>query len=176
MTEIFLSQQAWLGAGLIFSLRVIELSLDTIRVLMVMRGRKGPAWLLGFTQATIYVFAISYVLSGLDNPINMLGYAAGFATGTVVGMFIEERLAIGHIQMSIVSPRRGSAIAEKMRAEGFAVTEIPAKGKDGMVTMLSCSVLRRNVDKVRQIVNQADSTAFITAEEVRPVRRGFWRA
>ncbi len=106
----------------------------------------------------------------------MLGYAAGFATGTVVGMYIEERLAIGHIQMSIVSPRRGSAIAEKMRAEGFAVTEIPAKGKDGMVTMLSCSVLRRNVGKVRQIVNQADSTAFITAEEVRPVRRGFWRA
>ena len=161
---------------MIFSLRVIELSLDTIRVLMVMRGRKGPAWLLGFVQATIFVFAISYVLSGLDNPINMLGYAAGFATGTVVGMYIEERLAIGHIQMSIVSPRRGSAIAEKMRAEGYAVTEIPAKGKDGMVTMLSCSVLRRNVDKVRQIVNQADSTAFITAEEVRPVRRGFWRA
>ena len=161
---------------MIFSLRVIELSLDTIRVLMVMRGRKGPAWLVGFFQATIFVFAISYVLSGLDNPINMLGYAAGFATGTVVGMYIEERLAIGHIQMSIVSSRRGSAIAEKMRAEGFAVTEIPAKGKDGMVTMLSCSVLRRNVDKVRQIVNQADSTAFITAEEVRPVRRGFWRA
>lgn len=161
---------------MIFSLRVIELSLDTIRVLMVMRGRKGPAWLLGFFQATIFVFAISYVLSGLDNPINMLGYAAGFATGTVVGMYIEERLAIGHIQMSIISPRRGSAIAEKMRAEGYAVTEIPAKGKDGMVTMLSCSVLRRNVGKVRQIVNQADSTAFITAEEVRPVRRGFWRA
>ena len=161
---------------MIFSLRVIELSLDTIRVLMVMRGRKGPAWLLGFFQATIFVFAIGYVLSGLDNPINMFGYAAGFATGTVVGMFIEERLAIGHIQMSIISPRRGSAIAEKMRAEGFAVTEIPAKGKDGMVTMLSCSVLRRNVDKVRKIVNQADSTAFITAEEVRPVRRGFWRA
>jgi uncharacterized protein YebE (UPF0316 family) len=160
MTEIFLAPQVWLGAGLIFSLRVIELSLDTIRVLMVMRGRKGPAWLLGFFQATIFVFAISYVLSGLDNPINMLGYAAGFATGTVVGMYIEERLAIGHIQMSIISPRRGSAIAEKMRAEGYAVTEIPAKGKDGMVT----------------IVNQADSTAFITAEEVRPVRRGFWRA
>ena len=176
MTEIFLAPQVWLGAGLIFSLRVIELSLDTIRVLMVMRGRKGPAWLLGFVQATIFVFAISYVLSGLDNPINMLGYAAGFATGTVVGMYIEERLAIGHIQMSIISPRRGSAIAEKMRAEGYAVTEIPAKGKDGMVTMLSCSVLRRNVGKVRQIVNQADSTAFITAEEVRPVRRGFWRA
>ena len=79
MNEIFLSPQVWLGAGLIFSLRVIELSLDTIRVLMVMRGRKGPAWLLGFFQATIFVFAISYVLSGLDNPINMLGYAAGFA-------------------------------------------------------------------------------------------------
>jgi uncharacterized protein YebE (UPF0316 family) len=70
----------------------------------------------------------------------------------------------------------GSAIAERIREEGFAVTEIPARGKDGMVTLLNLSVLRRYVAQVHQIVNQIDPTAFITAEDVRPVRRGFWRA
>ena len=174
--EIFLSPEAWLGAALIFGLRVADMTLDTLRVLVVMRGKKGIAWVLGFFQALIFVVAISSVLKNLDNPLNILGYAAGFATGNVVGMWIEERLAIGHTQLSIVSSRLGTAIAERMRTAGYAVTEIPARGKDGMVSLLNCSVLRRNVDQVHKLVHQVDPAAFITAEDVRPVRRGFWRA
>ncbi|HLA99113.1 MAG TPA: DUF5698 domain-containing protein [Anaerolineales bacterium] len=174
--DIFLSPQAWYGAGLIFLLRVGDMTLDTLRVLVVMRGKKGYAWILGFFQASIFVLAISSVLRDLDNPINLIGYAAGFATGNVVGMLIEEKLAIGHIHISVVSPRRGAAIADHLRLQGFAVTEIPARGKDGMVTMLNCDVLRRHVDPVRKLVNEIDPDAFITAEDLRPVRRGFWRA
>ncbi len=174
--DIFTSPQAWLGAGLIFALRVSDMTLDTLRVLFVMRGRKEMAWVLGFFQAAIFVLAISSVLKNLDNPLNIIGYAAGFATGNVVGMLIEEKLAIGHLHMSIVSPSRGTAIAGHLREEGYAVTEIPARGKDGTVTMLNCSVLRKNLMKVRKLVNEIDPEAFITAEDVRPVRRGFWRA
>jgi uncharacterized protein YebE (UPF0316 family) len=174
--EILLSPQAWLGAGLIFLLRVSDMTLDTLRVLVVMRGRKAIAWVLGFFQASIFVLAISSVLSNLDNPLNVIGYAAGFATGNVVGMLIEERLAIGHIHLNIVSSRLGSAIAEHLRGQGYAVTEIPARGKDGMVSLLHVSVLRKNVDTVRKLVNEIDADAFITSEDVRPVRRGFWRA
>jgi uncharacterized protein YebE (UPF0316 family) len=141
-----------------------------------MRGRKPLAWVLGFFQALIFVLAISSVLKDLDNLLNIVGYAAGFATGNVVGMWIEERLAIGHMHLSIVSSRWGAAIAEKMRHEGYAVTEVPARGKDGTVTMLNCSVLRKNVQQVHALVNEIDPNAFITAEDVRPVRRGFWRA
>ena len=174
--EIFLSAPAWLGAGFIFILRVGDMSLDTMRVLMVMRGRKSTAWILGFFQAAIFVLAISSVLQNLGNPLNVIGYAAGFATGNVVGMLIEERLAIGHTHMRIVSSSRGSAIADKLRDEGYAITEIPGRGKDGMVTVLNCSVLRKNVSRVQNLINEIDSEAFITAEDVRPVRRGFWRA
>lgn len=174
--ENWFTLSALTGAGLIFALRVSDMTLDTLRVLVVMRGRKGIAWVLGFFQALIFVIAITNVLNNLDNPLNILGYAAGFATGNVVGMLIEERLAIGHIQLSIISPRRGAALAERLRAEGYAITEISARGKDGVVALLSCSVLRKNVAKVQQLVNAVDDSAFITAEDVRPVRRGFWRA
>lgn len=174
--EFTFSIQALLGAGLIFLLRVSDMTLDTLRVLVVMRGKKGIAWVLGFFQASIFVLAISSVLNNLDNPLNVIGYAAGFATGNVVGMFIEERLAIGHTLISIVSSRRGSAIAEHLRDQGYAVTEVPARGKDGAVSLLNVSVLRKNVDRVRKIVNDVDPEAFITAEDVRPIRRGFWRA
>jgi uncharacterized protein YebE (UPF0316 family) len=174
--EFILSPQAWLGAGLIFFLRVCDMALDTMRVLVVMRGKKLTAWILGFFQSGIFVLAISNVLSNLDNPLNMVGYAAGFATGNVLGMYIEEKMAIGHMHIRIVSPRLGTAIADKLRAEGYAITEIPARGKDGMVSVLNCSVLRKNVSEVQQVINQIDPDAFITTEDVRPVRRGFWRA
>jgi uncharacterized protein YebE (UPF0316 family) len=174
--ENLLTVAAWQMAGLIFLLRVGDMTLDTLRVLVVMRGRKGTAWVLGFFQALIFVLAIGWVLSDLDNPLNVLGYAAGFATGNVVGMLIEEKLAIGHVQVSIVSPRLGNAIAERLREAGYAITEIPARGKDGAVTLLSASVLRKHVDQVHKMINQIDSSAFVTAEDVRPVRRGFWRA
>ena len=174
--EVLFTPEVLLSAGLIFILCVMDMTLDTLRVLFVMRGRKGIAWVLGFFQALIFVVAISTVLSDLDNLFNILGYAAGFATGNVVGILLEGRLAIGHIQLSIVSPRLGTAIAERLRGDGYAVTEVPARGRDGMVALLNCSVLRRNVAKVHNIVNELDPEAFITAEEVRPVRRGFWRA
>jgi uncharacterized protein YebE (UPF0316 family) len=176
MLAEYFTLSSLLGAGVIFLLRVGDMSLDTLRVLFVMRGRKGLAWVLGFFQSLIFVLAISSVLSNLDNPINMVGYAAGFATGNVVGMLIEERLAIGHILLSIISSRRGAAIADRLRSEGYAVTEIPARGKDGMVTLLNCSVLRKNVEQVRRAINEVDETAFITADEIKPVRHGFWRA
>jgi len=176
MLELIITPQALLYAGLIFFLRVSDMSLDTMRVMMIMRGKKGAAWILGFFQASIFVLAITSVLRDLNNLINILAYAAGFATGIVVGMWIEERLAIGHTQIRIVSPNLGSAIAEKVRAEGYAITEISARGKDGMVTLLTCSVLRKNVGNVQKIVTDIDPKAFIAVEDVRPVWRGFWRA
>jgi len=175
MDAIF-SPDVLMGAGLIFLLRVSDMSLDTMRVLFIMRGKRGIVWVLGFMQALIFIIAISIVLNDLDSVLKIIGYAAGFATGNVVGMLIEEKLAIGHIQISVISPRLGSAIAEKLRQEGYAVTEVAARGKDGMVALISCSVLRKNVGHVQKLINQIDPNAFITAEDVRPVRRGFWRA
>jgi uncharacterized protein YebE (UPF0316 family) len=176
MLNILVSPSAWLAGLTIFALRVCDMSMDTMRMLFVMRGRKPFAWLLGFGQSLIFVIAITSVLRHANNPLTVVGYAAGFATGNVVGMWIEGRLAIGHIHLSIVSPRRGAEMAQSLRRAGFAVTEISARGKDGMVSMLSVSVQRRDVSRVQAFVHQADAEAFVIAEDVRPLRRGFWRA
>lgn len=170
------SIQVWIGAGLIFILRVVDMALATLRFMMLMRGRKGLGWILGFFQAIVFVVAISVVLNDLDNLINILAYAAGYATGGVVGIRIEEKLAVGHAHIRIISPNFGAAIAEKLRAEGYAVTELSGRGKDGTVTLINVSILRKKIKDVRNIVQQVDPNAFITTEDLRPVRRGFWRA
>ncbi len=174
--ELVLTPQAFLVALGIFFLRVMDMSLDTIRVLMVVRGRRKVAWILGFLQSAIFVVAITSVLTHVNNPLNVIGYAAGFATGNVVGMMIEDRLAIGHKLLTIISPMRGSAVADQLRGAGYGVTEISGRGKDGMVTMLHTSVFRKDMDHVETIILEADPQAFVTSEDVRPVRRGHWRA
>lgn len=175
MELVFNSQTILVALG-IFALRVGDMSLDTIRVLFVVRGRKKLAWILGFLQSLIFVIAISSVLTNLKNPLSILGYAAGFATGNVVGMLIEERLAIGFIQLTIVSPKRGSAVAEMLRQHGYAVTELSGRGLSGMVSILNVSVMRKQLVEVEMLIREADPEAFVTVEEVRLLRRGFWRA
>jgi uncharacterized protein YebE (UPF0316 family) len=170
------SGSAWLGALFVFCMRVLDMSCDTLRVLFVVRGKKKLSWILGFTQSVIFIVAISQVLTHLDNPLTVVGYAAGFATGNVLGMYIEERLAIGHTSIRVVSSHRGTQVVEKLREAGFGVTEIPARGKDGMVTVLNLSIQRKDVDRVDTIVLETDPDAFITTEDVRPLRRGFWRS
>ena len=162
------------SAALIFGMRVVDVSLATVRTLMVMRGRKLPAWILGFFQALVFVVVIQAILSDISNWLNVVGYAAGFASGNVVGMLIEGRLAIGYTHLTIISSRKGAAILEGLREKGFGVTEIPARGRDGMVTMLSCSVLRRHGKQVHSLVQQVDPDAFITAVEMRLLQHGFW--
>ena len=161
---------------LIFFIRVTDMSLDTMRVLFVVRGRRAQAWVVGFMQSALWVIAVASVLSHLDNLFNVLAYAAGFATGNVVGMRIEERLAIGHSHLRVISPQRGEAVAAAVRAAGYAVTELSGRGKDGTVSILTTSVRRRDIDPVRSEVLQADPDAFMTLSDVRPLHRGFWRA
>lgn len=161
-------------ALLIFFLRTIDITLATMRMLIVVRGMKLLAWVIGFFQALVFVLAIREILTDTNNVLNILGFAAGFATGNVVGMFIEDRLAIGHTHLRIISPRHGQEIAERVREQGYAVTEMSGRGKDGMVTVLSASVLRKHRRQIESFISEIDPDAFITAENVTPVRRGFW--
>ncbi len=160
----------------IFFLRICDMALDTIRLLFVVRGKRLLAWILGFMQSMIFVVAITSVLKNVNNILNIFGYAGGFATGVVLGMIIEERLAIGHIHFTIISSTRGRRLADQMRRAGYAVTEFSGRGKNGTVDLLHVDVTRKDMDHVETLVLETDPDAFVTYEDIRPVRRGFWRA
>ena len=161
-------------ALLIFSLRIIDVSLYTMRIMMVMRGRKALAWVFAICQSMVFVTAITSVISDIGNWTKVVGYAAGFATGNVVGMLIEQRLAIGFSHLRIVSSGYGIEIAETLREAGFGVTEISGQGKDGMVEMISCSVQRRKTNQALAIVDRIDQDAYVTVENIRSFSKGYW--
>jgi uncharacterized protein YebE (UPF0316 family) len=131
---------------------------------------------LGFLESVIFVLVIGSVLTNIENPLNIIGYSAGFATGNVIGMAIEKRLAIGFTHFSIISRDRSTEIADALRGEGYGVTEIPARGRESNFMLVDCHVRRKQADEVEALVLRIDPGAFITAEEVTPRRSGIWRA
>jgi uncharacterized protein YebE (UPF0316 family) len=158
----------------IFGLRLVDVSVGTLRMLMVLRGHKVIVWFLGFIQAFVFVTVIRTVWADIDNWLNIVGYAAGFATGNVLGIWLEGRIALGFIHLRIVSKGKGEELTERLREEGYAVTTIAGRGRDGTVNMLECSVRRRVEARVEELIQEIDPEAFITAERVRSVKRGYW--
>jgi len=165
----------WVFALVIFGLRVLNIGLDTVRMLTLVRGMRGLTWVLGFLQTIVFILALGSVINDLDNPLNIIAYSTGYATGNVIGMMIEQRLAFGYVNVTIISSKRGKEIAERLRSDGHAVTEIHARGKDGTVEILECSAQRKFAQNVQETVRKIDETAFITSRDIQRVRRGFWR-
>jgi uncharacterized protein YebE (UPF0316 family) len=165
----------WILPVIIFTLRVFGIGIDTLRLLFMIRGRKLVVWLLGFVETTLWVVVISGVLANLDNLWNMLAYAAGFATGNVVGMMVEERMALGYVELRVVSTTHDNAVAQAIRNLGHAATEYPARGKDGTVEIIQCSVMRRDLNVIYEEICSVDPKVFITVGEIQPMHRGYWR-
>ena len=160
-------------ALLIFCLRLVDVSLGTVRLLMIGRGQRKIAPLLGFVEVTIWVIAISQVITNLDNIINILAYSGGFAAGTLVGMWIEDKLPLGHVGISIVSTTQGQEIARKLRQADYGVTELIGSGQSGVVNLITTIVTRKDVKDVFQLVNQTDPRSFIAVDDMKVVKRGY---
>ena len=170
-----MEQDLILAGVFVFLMRLTDMSLDTTRLLLVVRGRKLYAGLIGAVQAAVFILAVSVVLSGPLNFWKVVGYAGGFACGVMFGMVIEERLAIGYAMLRVYSPTSGPAIAEAIRAAGHAVTEFSAQGRAGKITVVNAVVQRREVQAIREIVDGIDPNAFVTIDEARPLQRGYFR-
>lgn len=168
-----MSWQPILGGLLIFGLRLIDVSMGTVRMLMVVRGRKFLAALIGFFEVMIFLLAISKVVREVGNFWNVLGYCGGFATGTIVGMTLEQRLALGFSVVRIISKTRWLEITQALRQESFGATQVIGEGKDGPVGIIYSIVRRRQVPAVVALCERLDPQAFITVEEAGRVYRGY---
>ena len=158
---------------LILVIRIGNLSLSTLRVLTVVRGRKRAAWALGFVQSLLFITVITGVFKNLDNPLNLAAYAAGFATGNVLGIIIDDRIAPGHSLLRITSSSHGAAIMEALHQAGMGATEVAGSGRDGTASLIYCYSPRRKVRKIKELVVQHDPQAFITLLQVRQIGGGW---
>lgn len=162
-----------LGALLIFAVRVFGITLSTVRLLLLSRASRIIVGSIAFIEALTFALTFSQVLSDLSNIWYLTAYCLGFAVGTIVGLFLEERLAAGFVTVNIVSMTRSQKVAEAIREAGFGAMRSSGEGASGTVGWVRSVVRRRDMPAVIQVAQSADPRAFVTVEETRSVRHGY---
>jgi uncharacterized protein YebE (UPF0316 family) len=151
---------------IIFTLRMIDVALATVRIVLLSRGRKGTAAGLALIEGMIWVVAISRVLSaGLDDPARIVAFAAGFAAGTYVGALVEQRLALGQSLVRVVASVDSPEVAGTLRDQGFGATVINGDGMNGEVRLTFSVVPRKKVKHVTRLINEVNPNAYVTVEQ-----------
>jgi uncharacterized protein YebE (UPF0316 family) len=158
---------------LVFVLRITDVSIGTMRVLYTVRGRRLIAACLGFMEAGVFIVAISRVFKHIDNPLSMLGYAAGFAVGTILGITVEKWIAAGSVLLRVISRDQSAQILAAMRQRRFGVTSINGEGRNGPVLILFLVIQRKRATEAMRLIEDIDPEAFVTTEAIGEARGGY---
>lgn len=156
------------SALIIFSLRLADQSLGTMRALLVAKNKPIYAALIGLVESAIWIVAISQVVKDIDDPILIGSYAAGFAAGTILGSYIERIVGVGNIVVRVFCPANSPSVAEKLREDGYGVTIIDGQGKDGPVKIYLCVIPRRKLKSVLNMIEKINPNSFITTDMANP--------
>jgi uncharacterized protein YebE (UPF0316 family) len=159
---------------LIVLARITDVSLGTIRMVSVVQGRRAFAAVLGFFEAVVFISVVAKVLLNMNQPVYALAYGMGFATGTYLGMLIEQRLAFGKQLVFLLTPK-GPELAEVLRAADFQLAELRGRTREGDLMILCVEIARREASKLIRMASAVDERCVVIVHDIR--RSGFaWRA
>jgi uncharacterized protein YebE (UPF0316 family) len=171
---------SWVVLPIIIILaRMVDVTLGTVRIILVSRGSRFAAPILGFFEVLIWIVVISQIMQNLNNPLCYIAYALGFALGTYFGIMVEEKLAIGFLVLRIFVPKENpgkESLMEKLIKAGFGVTAVEGRGSTKEVTLLFSLIRRKDLDEAVAIIEQADSKVFYSIESVKAAHAGIFPA
>ena len=159
---------------LIFLARILDVSLGTIRLIFISKGVKYLAPLIGFFEVLIWLLAIGQIMKNLNNVVCYIAYGGGFALGTFLGIFIEEKLSIGMVLVRIITQRDATELISFLQLKGYGVTRVNAEGAYGDVMILFSIIRRTDLKEVVDVITKLDPKAFYSIEDVRFVSEGIF--
>lgn len=162
----------WYLPFLIFFARILDVSLGTLRIIYIGKGRRLLAPLLGFVEVFVWIVVISQLVQHISNIIGYLAYAAGFAVGNYVGIVIENRLAIGTLVVRAIVSHQPDALVQALKTAGYGVTCFDARGAEGPVKVIYTVINRRELDDVVHLMRLSHPHIFYTVEEARTANEG----
>jgi len=162
--EFIQSLPIYMLALLIFCLRIVDVSIGTVRMLAIVEGRLNLSVVLGFCEVLVWIMAVSQVIARIhESPLLPFVYAAGFAAGNASGILLEKKLAIGAVVLRIISTK-GDEVAETLRETGQVVTTFPGQGRDGPTTLVYAFCPRRVAPQLIDVAQGVDPELFYVTE------------
>lgn len=176
--ETFFSGVTWWELLLIFSARVIEVSIGTLRIILISKGYRKVGVIFAFFEVLIWVFVASRVIGGISEaPLKGIIYSLGFASGVFVGSKLEAKLAFGRVLIqTITSIEIGSVMSTSLRSQGIGVTTIKAEGKDKEKTVLMIYANRKGKEDIINKIKAIDEHAMIISNDVTTLEGGYINA
>jgi uncharacterized protein YebE (UPF0316 family) len=172
---LFWQEQAWwLLPVLIFSARVADVSIGTLRIIFLSRGMKLLAPFCGFFEVLIWLMAIGQIMQNLGSWTNFIAFAAGFTAGNYVGMLIEEWLAVGLVSVWVITPKDASALIQRLKDDQYGLTSVAARGVHGKVRIIILIIKRKNLAKAQKLIEGYQPGAFISVKDIRRVKGGYF--
>jgi len=157
----------------IFFARITDVSLGTIRMILIIRGDKWTAAIIGFVEILVYTIALGMVVGALNDPIKLAVFCLGFSLGVIVGSVIEDRLALGYRGVQAIIDRDHGYIVDELRAHGYPITSWDAEGLAGSKIVMNM-VLKRNLAReVTAKISDMEPDAFVVFMEPKHFRGGY---
>jgi uncharacterized protein YebE (UPF0316 family) len=157
---------------IIFFSRLGDVSLGTLRHVFISKGYRRIVPVLGFFEVLIWIIVVAQIMKNLNNIACYLAWAGGFATGTYVGLLIEERLALGLQVIRIITNQNCDMLLESLKHENHGVTVVDAQGAVGPVKMIFTIIKRKNVRQVIELIRKNNPTAFYSIEDIKDINQG----
>lgn len=151
---------------LIFLARIMDVSINTIRIIYVLGGRRVTATMLGFFESFIWLMAIRQIFEHLDNWVCYIAYPGGFAMGILVGMMIEERIAYGKVIVRIITRKDVTNFISFLEAQQFRYTRVNTVGAEGPESLVFTVLEREKLEMLLKTMKEILPTAFYTVEKV----------
>ncbi len=170
----FIDQYPFLLPVLIFVGRICDVTLGTLRIIFVSKGKRTIAPIIGFFEVFIWIVIISQILARANDLVAYLSYAGGYATGTFVGMYIEGKLAFGVLLYRVYTRENGILLASMLKDNGFGATLVHGEGSMGKVDVIETVVERKLMKKIEGVIRNFDENAFYVTEDVRTAQNGIF--
>jgi uncharacterized protein YebE (UPF0316 family) len=152
---------------LIFFARITDVSLDTLRIIFINRNLRYYAAISGFFEVLIWLMVIRQIFQRLNSPMCFIAYAAGFASGTFVGIIIENRISIGKVIVRVITHREADELVDFLKASGYGITVLDARGTTGPVKVIFTIVERTAIQHIAETIKKYNPNAFYSVEDVR---------
>lgn len=171
MSEFFNPQselfQIYVVPLLICLARIVDVTLGTVRSLLANKGHKKVAPFIGFFEVTIWVSAMGVVVQNLDHWFNLLAYGLGYAIGNFLGIFVEEKIALGNSVVRIITNDKAHDLAKILVEKGFRVSLVNAQGNNGKVSIIFLLVKRKTLKSLIPLIKKHNPLAVYSVEDIR---------
>lgn len=167
-------ENSFVMVGIILAVNIIYVSFFTIRMIFTLKGQRYFAAFISMFEVVVYILGLGLVLDNLDQIQNLIAYAVGYGLGVIVGLKIEEKLALGYITVNVVSSNPDIPFTKTLRDKGYGVTSWPAYGMEGDRLAMQILTPRKYELKLYHTIKEIDPKAFIIAYEPKQIMGGFW--